>query len=576
MSHEISSATSEILEDRCLDPARPVPFQEVLIPFVAHGRRSFAQKSGTAKTVLGSAAINALERQLLTHLSFIANLAIGREFYEFRFRSAPATVFEFLWDHKTPGRTIYAEFVRNMRHGGLDAFFGKYPVLARLCCQSVDQWTDAAVNLCGRFLDDFDELRNRFGWQLDSAIGAIAALRTDLSDRHNAGQTVIECFLRTQDRVVYKPRSVQPEIQFYKFVNWINSRKLSLDLKELCALDRGEYGWVQHAAFKSCQSKGEVRSFYARTGMLLCVLYALGSTDMHHQNVIANGEYPVTVDLETMLCSHHPLRGKGNQAAILNIGLLPRTVDSPSVPDLSGLGADTKQTEDAPVPQWHSINTDAMKLTFSKPLSISATHRPHLREVAQPPLEFLPALVAGFEEAYSCLLSNRQEILANERLLSGFDGLELRVLVRDSATYSAIHLRLLYPEFLMDGLDRSIELDWLARPLSARAKPQKARLELYERERAAMENLDVPHFGTSMWKKLEQLSSVRDTLLPNGRRDSTVLRERLAILSAEDRESQVAALTASIRSRFDPDYVPAREPVKEKLITIHAAAELTH
>ena len=166
--------------------------------------------------------------------------------------------------------------------------------------------------------------------------------------------------------------------------------------------------------------------------------------------------------------------------------------------------------------------------------------------------------------------------LANEGLLNGFDGLELRVLVRDSATYSAIHLRLLYPEFLVDGLDRGIELDWLARPLSARAKPQKARLELYERERAAMENLDIPHFGTSMWKRLEQLSSVRDTLLPNGRRDSTVLRERLAILSAEDRESQVAALTASIRSRFDPDYVRAREPVKEKLVTIHAAAELTH
>ena len=160
VSHEISSATSDILEDRCLDTARPVPFQEVLIPFVAYGRKSFAQKSGTAKTVLGDAALNALERQLLTHLSFIANLAIGREFYEFRFRSAPAAVFESLWDRKTPGRTIYAEFVRSMRHGGFDAFFEKYPVLARLCCQSVDQWTDAAVNLCRRFLGDFAELRN--------------------------------------------------------------------------------------------------------------------------------------------------------------------------------------------------------------------------------------------------------------------------------------------------------------------------------------------------------------------------------------------------------------------------------
>ncbi len=59
--------------------------------------------------------------------------------------------------------------------------------------------------------------------------------------------------------------------------------------------------------------------------------------------------------------------------------------------------------------------------------------------------------------------------------------------------------------------------------------------------------------------------------MPNGRRDSTVLKERLEILSAQDCESQLAALTASIRSRFDPDYVPPRERVKEKLVTIHAA-----
>ena len=39
--------------------------------------------------------------------------------------------------------------------------------------------------------------------------------------------------------------------------------------------------------------------FYRRQGALLALLYALEATDFHAENLIASGEFPVLIDLET-------------------------------------------------------------------------------------------------------------------------------------------------------------------------------------------------------------------------------------------------------------------------------------
>jgi lantibiotic modifying enzyme len=41
--------------------------------------------------------------------------------------------------------------------------------------------------------------------------------------------------------------------------------------------------------------------FYQRAGMLLCLLHILRVTDCHHQNLVANGEHFVLVDMETLM-----------------------------------------------------------------------------------------------------------------------------------------------------------------------------------------------------------------------------------------------------------------------------------
>jgi lantibiotic modifying enzyme len=126
------------------------------------------------------------------------------------------------------------------------------------------------------------------------------------------------------------------------------------------------------------------------------------------------------------------------------------------------------------------------------------------------------------------------------------------VLVRSTATYTRLHLHLLHPEFLADGIDRSIELEWLARPFTATRTPKQARLLLYETERVAMERLDIPHFGTSHWRTIQMAGEEPDLVLLCGERDSRVLRRRLLGLSDNDRRRQLAAIEEAVVRRSVP------------------------
>jgi lantibiotic modifying enzyme len=128
------------------------------------------------------------------------------------------------------------------------------------------------------------------------------------------------------------------------------------------------------------------------------------------------------------------------------------------------------------------------------------------------------------------------------------DSLDLRILIRDTSTYTGLQLRLLHPEFLRDGLDRSIELEWLARPLSGTESPAKGRRLVYERERTAMELLDVPHFVTSEWRNTEDITDDDELMLLCGKRDSSVLQRRLANFSPAHCARQLSTIEEAVRS----------------------------
>lgn len=541
---------------------KPLPFQEVLIGFIRHARARLVSEAGDALGLFANAAITNLERSLLAHLTFVTNRVIGHDFYKFRFEQAPASAIESVWNRQAPSTKIYSAYVQHMYNGGLVELLETYPVLGRLLAQSVEHWVQASTDLCRRFRDDFSDLRTFFAWKIKQPKGAVAQLVTDLSDRHYGGQMVTKFILRTNEVVIYKPRTVRPEIVFYEFIDWVNGCGVSLDLRVVRALDRTTHGWVEFVDSSECQSGAGVERFYTRCGMLLAVIYALGTTDVHSENLIANGEHPVIVDLETLLSGSametQSLRIQTNEdevdarPSVLSSGFLPhwQTAADGHQFDMSALAADDAQDPGIRLPVWRNINTDQMTFADETGVETSMDHRVRLAGNYPSVSAHLPKIVEGFKEVYSLLLANRQKLLSNKRLFARFDGLELRILVRGSVTYGQIHLHLLHPQFLRDGIDRSLELEWLARPLCATTTPEKSRMLMYETERKAMECLDIPRFTTSAWKDVEFSLDDPDMMNLCSARDSRVLRQRLAHLSSDDCAKQVALIENAVRSRF--------------------------
>lgn len=57
---------------------------------------------------------------------------------------------------------------------------------------------------------------------------------------------------------------------------------------------------MEFIQYKECNSIEEVRNFYIRQGEYLAILYLLNATDFHYENIVASGEFPYLVDLESL------------------------------------------------------------------------------------------------------------------------------------------------------------------------------------------------------------------------------------------------------------------------------------
>jgi type 2 lantibiotic biosynthesis protein LanM len=550
------------LRDRAYKMRAPLPFQEVLIGFVRYARSEVKARTGTALAVLCTRALVQMERQLLGHLTFVAGVAIGYDYYKYRFALAPASALEAIWSKQEQSSRIYRDYILHMHSIGLVELIDTYPVLARLLCQSVEQWVCTVAEFCQRFQEDFTTLARFFAWPVSNARRAVKQVRTDLSDRHRGGRTVLECEINHGEKIIYKPRGIRPEVAFNHFVCWLNDQGLSYQLRSIRALDRGTHGWVEAVAVAPCGSIEEVRQFYYRSGMLLGVLHLMAATDVHRENFIANGTQPVVVDLETIL--NDGVRAAGNSfprgrtgrraghASVLSVGMLPfwQFNSEDDKCDMSALGSDELQDPGVQTYAWRAINTDQMVISKkSMPVTTSLANRVAYQGYYPSPIEHLTSILNGFREVYVYVQRNRPRLMREKKLLDGFDRLNLRILVRSTITYTRLHLYLLQPRFLMDGIDRSIELEWLARPLSARADQEGPRM-LYDCERRAIEQLDVPHLTTDEWGGLSGSFEEDEMRVLFNQRDSGVILRRLKGMSDSDCSDQLAVIEKSLRSRF--------------------------
>jgi type 2 lantibiotic biosynthesis protein LanM len=320
-------------------------------------------------------------------------------------------------------------------------------------------------------------------------------------------------------KLIYKPKDLGLDVAYFKLLDWCNQHFIETGsfaslqpFKLLKVLNRSNYGWVEVVEYLPCQNQEEIKHYYQRAGQLLCLLYVLGANDCHNENLIACGEHPVLVDLETLM--HHPFREIAGQErkeganalslahrqlmdSVMRTGLLPRWdvgSDRRTAYDLSGLGGVGEQETSYRVPKWENINTDGMALGYETAKMSSQANAPSLEGVTPSPNEYVNELVDGFEQMYRFLVAHREALLATDGPLAALAHQRVRCVFRPTQVYASVLQKSLHPQYLRDGLDRSIELEVLSRAFLWTDSKHPFWLIL-KAELQALEQLDIPYFA---------------------------------------------------------------------------------
>ncbi|GGF97829.1 hypothetical protein GCM10007304_09690 [Rhodococcoides trifolii] len=269
-------------------------------------------------------------------------------------------------------------------------------------------------------------------------------------DPHEGGRRVVMVGAGDR-RVVYKPRSGDPDLLLHALVGVVDRGAAASDaLSVPRVLTRDGYSWHDFRAPHGIVDPGGGTRFHRRLGRLLALFSAVGATDMHLENIVAAGEFPVPIDLETLLhpATDHSVLADGP----LGTGMLPSASDAVSGTCIAAVSPAGRRTVDGSTTRvLVHAGTDAMTLV-SQPTTVDvSSHRPHVAGVAVPIEEHIDDIVDGYRAGVSVIRSRENEI---RKLLDTAAATEFRRVVRPTAVYGAFLDASTHPRYLTGPAER--------------------------------------------------------------------------------------------------------------------------
>lgn len=446
----------------------------------------------------------------------------------------------------TPEERYQCFLERLRQRPSAQAFFEEYPVLMRQVLLYLQRWQRFLLEFLEHLCADWATIQ---AMAPDGTPGPLVGLQVGAGDTHRGGRSVLIPRFQSGFRIVYKPRSLAVDLHFQELLAWINDRGAAPSFRTVQIVERGDHAWMEFVETHGCHSEEEVRRFYERQGGYLALLYVLEATDFHSENLIAAGEHPVLLDLEALF---HPRPPAGDvdvvdplEESVQRIGLLPRmswsNKESGGV-DVSGLGATAGQLTPYAVPQLEGVGTDAMRLVRKRVEMLPDNNRPTLGGAAVSLLDYTAEILQGFRSVYRLLLESRDALLADNGPLARFADDEVRVIIRQTATYSTLLYESFHPDVLRDALDR----DRLFDRLWAGIDQCPYLGQVIPAEQADLNEGDIPLFATrpasrDLWSSKGVCQ--RDFFTAAG---LELVRRRLEQLSTQDLAQQEWIIRASL------------------------------
>lgn len=453
---------------------------------------------------------------------------------------------------QTAGERFQDYFNRLSNPAKALAILREYPVLARQLALCVNYWVANSLEFLSRLSVDWEKLTVLTGTECDP--GALTEVAGGMGDTHREGRSVIIATFSSGLKVVYKPRSLAVDKHFSGLLTWINSCCIHPQFRVLKVMECVNYGWTEFVPAKVCNSPEELSRFYERLGACLGILFVLDATDIHHENLVASGEYPGMVDLESLFHPHiTTLRGapalefsrRAIERSVLRVGLLPQQIwvnaEGEGI-DISGMGGMEGQITPFPVLVSDHEGTDEMRFVRKRIEFGAGQNHPIWDGKTVGPEEYADEIINGFSTVYHLIVSHRDEFLADDGPLAAFANDEVRCLVRPTRIYGKILDESYHPNVLRSALDRDRLCDCLW--IGLEHHPELMRLIPFEQ--ADLKRGDIPYFACRpnsrhLWSCTgEQISDFLQGTSLN------MVREKILALSEEDLSRQIWFIRGSL------------------------------
>lgn len=326
----------------------------------------------------------------------------------------------------------------------------------------------------------------------NTSFSKVLYIQMNLSDPHKGGKTVAKVTLDNGYSIIYKPHSLNKEVLLNEIYQ-LFMKKSAFRFKLLGVVDMQTYGWEEYIESKECSTEDEVKRYFERMGFLLFICYLFGATDIHCENIIASGEFPILIDAETIPgivlkqvthTAEECVRKRINNS-VIRTGILPALVWGKNGEGVvvSALGNSTKMKTPFKLPYViNEFSSDIQVVYAQKEVSIKES-LPIFQGNIVGAACYCDQICYGFEEAYHLYMQLQTKL---EPLIEGMLEQKCRFIFRHTHQYSMYLNISFYPQFLTSWEERY-------RFFSA-LNEHKQFIELYQYEKIALQEMNIPIF----------------------------------------------------------------------------------
>lgn len=198
---------------------------------------------------------------------------------------------------------------------------GKYPLLKSILEKNIKDLLILMRDVHIAFQEDREDIQTVFSIKESK----ILSMEFSLGDKHN-DKSVVK-IKTSKSELFYKPRCLMTDVLYNQILEYLQKIG-NIDFLFPKVLVKTKYSWQESIPVNQNLTLDEAKRFYYRAGFLLAIFNVLRGTDIHFENLIVCGEYPVVIDTETIMSPTDYLdlsknNGKSVDQSVISTSMLP-------------------------------------------------------------------------------------------------------------------------------------------------------------------------------------------------------------------------------------------------------------